>query len=178
MRLSFRLLIVMAGLVALSFIMAGVARAEEPTAVNSIIEDKVYQTYNEYNYPAGNRMFYLPRWHEVKFDIHNGKFFQIKYFSHHTRDIPEFSEESAFDCKVYFYTPTGDLFAIRRLKTLDKNRFISIPHNDRSPNYERLIIRIENNTDYNKDILFKVIDPVEPVRGTPIKHANFHVIMH
>ncbi len=165
-------------LVAVAFLMTGIARAEEPSSVGSVIEEKVYQTYNEYVYPTGNRMFYLPRWHEVKFDCHNGKFFQLKYYSYHMRELPEINEEGTFDCKVYFYTPTGQLFGIRRVKDLDKNRYISIPHNDRSPNYERLIVRIENNTDLNKDFNFKVIDPVDPVMGTPMKRANFRVIMH
>lgn len=158
--------------------LANAAFAETPARMSNIIEEKVYQTYNEYQYPSGSRMFYLPRWHEVKFDIHNGKFFQIRTYPHYGGDVPDVKEEANFDCKVFFYTPTGQLFGIRRIKLLDKNRYHSIPHNDRSPNYERLIVKVQNNVDFNKDFAFKVLDPIDPVRGTPMKHATFRVIFH
>jgi len=165
-------------LLATIFVAASATFAEEPENVNQLIEDRVYQVYNEYQYPSGSRMFYLPRWHEVKFDIHNGKFFEVKYFSHHHQDLPDVKEEESFDCNVYFYTPTGKLFGVRRIKMLDKNRYHSIPHDDRSPNYERLIVKVQNNTDFNKDFIFKVLDPVDAVKGTPIKNATFRVIFH
>lgn len=154
------------------------ASAEEPAVVNSFFDEgKQFGTYNEYHYPSGNRMFYLPRRHEVKFDIHNGKFFQIRYWPHHYNTITGATEEADSDYKVYFYTPTGQLFAIRRIKFLDYGRYHSIPHNDRSSNYERLIIKIQNNTEYNKDFVFKVLDPVDPVQGTPIKGAQYRMIL-
>lgn len=177
MKGTIKTLLMVTVLVALVLMMAQVVRAEEPENTNALVEERVYQNYNEYQYPAGNRMFYLPRWHEVKFDIHNGKFFQIKSYPHHQKDLPGI-EELEFDATVYFYTPAGDLFGVRRIQKLDRNRYHSIPHSDRSPNYQRLIVKIQNNQDYNKDFLFKVLDPVDPVRGTPMKNANFRVIFH
>ncbi len=168
------LLVVMV-LFAMVFSLCAVARAEEPDHTNVLIETQPIETYNEYHYPSGGRLFYLPRYHEVKFDVHNGKFFMIRHFTHHDRFVP-IDRELEFDCKVFFYTPNGKLFGVRRVRGLDQNRYISIPHNERSTNYDRIIVKIQNVTDTNKDILFKVLDPVDPVVGTPIKHTTFRVI--
>ena len=157
--------------------LSGIARAEEPVNVNSLVEERVYSTYNEYHYPSGNTMFYLPRRHEVKFDIHNGKFFQIGFVPHVYNTITTEKELGNVEYKVFFYTPVGKLFGIRKIRFLDYNRYHSVPHNDRSPNYERLIVKVQNNTEYNKDFMFKILDPVEPVRGTPIKGAKYRVIL-
>ncbi len=153
----------------------GMAFAEEPDNVNVLIEEQVHQTYKEYHYPQGNRMFYLPRWHEVKFDVHNGKFFLVKYLPHHNRYL-ESSAEEDFKATVFFYSPMGELFGQRRITNLEKNRYHSVPHNDRSPHYERLIVKIQNNQNFNKDFKFYVLDPVDPVMGTPMKNATFRVI--
>jgi L-rhamnose mutarotase len=157
--------------------MSGTAQAEEPTYVNSLYDDKLYETYNEYHYPSGNRMFFLARRHEVKFDIHNGKFFQIGFWPSYHATVSGASEVQCSDYSVYFYTPTGKLFGIRRIKNLEYNRYHSIPHDDRSLNYDRLIVKVQNNTEYNKDFVFKVMDPVDAIKGTPIKGANFRVIL-
>jgi len=154
------------------------AYAEEPTESSQLIDQgKVYQTYNEYHYPKGGRMFYLPRYHEVKFDIHNGKFFNLAYWPFRYMNITTYSELNAVNYKVFFYTPTGKLFGIRRISYLDYNRYHSIPHNDRSTNYERLIVKIQNETPYNKDFMVKILDPVDPVKGTPIKGAKYRIIL-
>lgn len=164
-------------LVGMLLAVQGIARAEEPDHTNTLIESAPFNSYNEYRYPSGTRLFYLPRYHEVKFDIHNGKFFQIHHFPHTDRYLPQ-NRELELDCKVFFYTPNGKLFGVRRVRNLDKNRYLSIPHNDRSPNFDRLIVKVQNNVDTNKDIKFMVLDPVESVRGTPIKHTNYRVIFH
>jgi hypothetical protein len=170
--------LVLAVLVSMMFVMTQVARAEEPARVNSVIGERIYQTYAEYHYPTGGRMFYLPRFHEVKFDVHNGKFFEVFYVPHYGGGIPQEHEEKTFDLRVSFYTPDGELFAVRRLGALDKNRFTTIPHNECSPVYDRLIVKLENRTNSNKDVMFKVLDPVNPVLGTPIKNANFRVLFY
>lgn len=178
---GFKSFLMLALVVVVAFIMitamTAVARAEEPTDVNSVVEDRIYNTYNEYSYPTGNTMFYLPRRHEVKFDIHNGKFFQVFYLPQHNNTITTYKELSAVEYKVFFFTPVGKLFGIRKVSFLDYNRYHSIPHDDRSPNYERLIVKIQNNTEFNKNFCFKVLDPVEPVKGTPIKGTKYRVIL-
>lgn len=158
--------------------MMSTACAEEPTESTKIIDyGKFYQTYNEYHYPKGGRMFYLPRYHEVKFDVHNGKFFTLAYWPYRYLNITTPAELNNVNYKVFYYTPTGKLFGIRRIRYLDYNRYHSIPHNDRSPNYERLILRIQNNTPYNKDFMVKILDPVDPVKGTPIKGSKYRIIL-
>lgn len=161
-----------------TFLIFGAVWAEEPVSTSSLVDEgQIFGAYNEYQYPSGNRMFYLPRRHEVKFDIHNGAYFMIRYWPTFYQTIPTSEELWSSDYKVFFYTPTGKLFGIRRIKNLDYDRYHSIPHNDRSPNYERLIVKVQNNTEYNKDFLLKVLDPVDPVKGTPIKGTKYRVIL-
>ena len=164
-------------LVGMLLVMNSAVWAEDPDHTNVLIEVQPFNSYNEYHYPSGGRLFYLPRWHEVKFDVHNGKFFMIAHYPHHDRHLPQ-DRELELDCKVFFYTPNGKLFGVRRIKNLDKNRYHSIPHNDRSPNYDRLIVKVQNNCDTNKDVKLRILDPIDPVRGTPMKHATFRVIFH
>jgi hypothetical protein len=174
----FKASLVVAVLVSMLLIMTSVARAEEPARVNSLIEDRIVQTYAEYHYPAGGRMFYLPRQHEVKFDVHNGKFFEVGYLPHYGGGVPMEVEEKNFNLRVSFYTPDGVLFGVSTLGALDKNRFMSIPHNECSPLYDRLIVKVQNRTRHNKDVMFKVLDPVNPVLGTPIKNGRFRTLFN
>jgi hypothetical protein len=163
-------------LVAMMFVMTSVTRAEEPASVNSVIDDRIQQTYAEYQYPTGGRMFNMPRWHEVRFDVHNGKFFQIYHLPFYGEGTPLEQEEKYFSMRVSFYTPDGQLFAVRDLRWLDKNRYISIPHNPCSPLVDRLIVNIQNRTNFNKDISFRVLDPVNPVLGTPMVDGRYRVL--
>lgn len=171
-------LILLAGFVALLILAtAGGAYSEEPSETQRLLDEKEINALNEYHYPAGNRTFYLPRYHEVKFDVHNGKYFLVRHIHYQGADISDIKELQDNHYTVYFYTPLGKLFAIRRINSLDLNRYHSIPHDARTPNYSRLIVKVQNNTDYNKDISFRVMETINPVKGTPIKGATYRMIL-
>ena len=168
MRISVPLILVF---VALGLLLQALpVRAEEPSDVFSVYSDRELSKYDIYSYPTGIKQFYLPRNHEVKFDIHNGKFFKIEYWTF----IHVVTRETDLDLNVDFYEPTGKFIATVRIFELTQNKAISIPHNANSVNYDRLVVIVKNRSNsQNKDFKFVVMDPVDPVKGVPIRKVNF-----
>ncbi|NDD30304.1 MAG: hypothetical protein EB084_18760 [Proteobacteria bacterium] len=149
------------------------AQAEESLGEHSLITSLGNQKYAKYLYPNLNQAFYLPKQYETRFDIHNAKFFQIEYYDvignypslKFNVDVnqPEYLQ---MHCDVSFYNPRGEL--IHRFANISPNRWLSLPHNLTSLEYDRLQVRIRNHGQSNLDFRFVTLDPVDPVKGTPI----------
>lgn len=155
-------------------LMRSPAHAEENLGEHNIITDIGNYKYVTYLYPNLNQAFYLPKQYETRFDIHNSKFWKIEYYEVYGEGrsymVPAIDMNSPqyvtlrFD--VSFYTPRGEL--IHTYNQLRPNWWYAVPHNTTSLEYDRLQVRIRNRTRESRDFRFLVLDPVDPVKGTPI----------
>lgn len=154
------------------------ARAEENLGDHDVITELGHYKYTTFLYPNLSQAFYLPPKYETRFDIHNGKFWKVEYYEWigeersplltGIRQEPNRDVHLRFD--LAFYTPRGEL--IQRLNLFRPNWWYSLPHNKVSLEYDRLQVRIRNHTVGNRDFRFVVLDPVDPVKGTPIPPAR------
>lgn len=150
------------------------ARAEENLGEHNVVTDIGNYKYVSYLYPNLNQAFYLPNNYETRFDIHNAKFWKIEYYEHvgeaRAEVAPALQVNSphmaTLMLDVSFFTPRGEL--IYTYVGIRPNWWLTTPHNRTSLEYDRLQIRIRNHSRYNRDFRFVTLDPVDPVRGTPI----------
>lgn len=150
------------------------ARAEESLGEHSFYTEVGTEKYTMYLYPNLNQAFYVPDSYETRFDIHNAKFWKIEYrevlgpvralLKTGIRQEPEHAISLEMD--VAFYTPRGERFHTE--SRVRPNWWLSIPHGRNSLEYDRLQVRIRNHSGANRDFRFVTLDPVDPVRGTPI----------
>lgn len=150
------------------------AGAEENLGEHNVVTDYGNYKYVTYLYPNLNQAFYLPKDYEVRFDVHNCKFYKLEYYEHvgDSRDEIKYGIEAqaplyvTLNFDISFYTPRGEL--IQTHKQIMPNWWFCVPHNSTSLEYDRMQIRIRNHTKYVRDFRFIVMDPVDPVKGTPI----------
>lgn len=150
------------------------ANAEENLGEHNVVTDIGNYKYVTYLYPNLNQAFYLPQKYETRFDIHNSKFWKVEYYETYgdTRaslapavniNAPEYV---TLRFNVEFFTPRGEL--VHTFSGIRPNWWYAVPHNTTSLEYDRLQVRIRNMTRESRDFRFLTLDPVDPVKGTPI----------
>jgi hypothetical protein len=157
-----------------AMMMRSPAQAEENLGEHSLVTEIGNYKYITYLYPNLNQAFYLPRNYETRFDIHNSKFWKLEYYEAfgeaRAELVPALQMNSprfvTLNLEVSFYTPRGEL--IQSYHGLHPNWWLTVPHNRTSLEYDRLQVRVRNYTLHSRDFRIVTMDPVDPVRGTPI----------
>lgn len=150
------------------------AKAEENLGEHSFVTEIGGYKYGTYLYPNLNQAFWLPNNFETRFDIHNGKFFKIEYLEwigpERSLVTPGIRQEPlrCIDLKMTleFFNPRGERIA-PPWDYVRPNWWHAIPHGQTSLEYDRLQVRLRNHSLASRDLRFVVLDPVDPVKGTP-----------
>jgi len=155
------------------------ANAEESLGEHLFVTDVGSRKYQLFLYPNLSQEFYLPVNYETRFDVHNFKFWQIEFYELIGPDRaapPQYNirqdviHQLRLDLELSVYTPRGEL--IDRQRLFRPNWWFTLNHSRTSMEYDRLQVRIRNFSRASRDIRFLALDPVDPVRGTPIPNTR------
>lgn len=175
----------LASLMLLSALMTGLlvgaqpARAEDDLGtVNKITEWGPYR-YKLYEYPSRTTSFFVYPESYVTFDIHNAKYWMVESARFDYSPTSYDGWETLFGMgyrtlrpeklHIYFYTP--DMKLLGELHNFRCGVSYSIPRDGND--YERIVVKIECDSDQNWDLKMLVWDPVDPVIAEPIPQDTF-----
>jgi len=145
------------------------ARAEEDMGENAVVTDmRGVNRYHWWFYPTSHAFFALPNNYETRFDVHNGLFWELFYreFKSDYRAMSGDLDVVHMQIDVSFYTPRGEF--IGKYDRIEPNYLYSIPHNKKSFEFDRLQVKVENHSRFNREVRFVVVDGADEIKGTPI----------
>ncbi len=150
--------------------------AEDLIGTRSDVTELGPYRYKVYQYPSHVTSFFFYPQSYVTFDAVNGKYWSVESHRFRYEMIPRLGSYDVFptlstgyrplrpeQLAVHFYTP--DMKLLGSFPEVYANRRYSIPRDGND--YERIVVRMESDSEMNWDLKMRIWDPVDPVMAEP-----------